>query len=77
MYLHLYFNPNKFADDGKALNRKLESLKEESLSGKRVSEYEKDYRGFFEKKGPRKEASRLPTDRIMSMQPVNDTAFLL
>lgn len=50
MYLHLYFNPDKFADDGKALNRKLDSLKEELLSGKRVLEHEKDYRKYFEVK---------------------------
>ena len=48
MYLHLYFNPDKFADDGKALNRKLNSLKEELLSGKRNPEHEKDYRKYFE-----------------------------
>ena len=48
MYLHLYFNPDKFADDGKALNRKLDSLKEELLSGKHVPEHEKDYRKYFE-----------------------------
>lgn len=50
MYLHLYFNPDKFADDGKALNRKLDTLKEELLSGKRVPEHEKDYRKYFEVK---------------------------
>ena len=48
MYLHLYFNPDKFADDGKALNRKLDGLKEELLSGKRIPEHEKDYRKYFE-----------------------------
>ena len=48
MYLHLYFNPDKFADDGKALNKKLDGLKEELLSGKRVPEHEKDYRKYFE-----------------------------
>jgi transposase len=48
MYLHLYFNPDKFADDGKALNRKLDSLKEELLSGKHLPEHEKDYRKYFE-----------------------------
>ena len=26
MYLYLYFNPDKFSDDGKALNRKLDAL---------------------------------------------------
>lgn len=50
MYLHLYFNPDKFVDDGKALNRKLDTLKEELLSGKRVPEHEKDYRKYFEVK---------------------------
>lgn len=48
MYLHLYFNPDKFVDDGKALNRRLDKLKEELLSGKRVPEHEKDYRKYFE-----------------------------
>lgn len=48
MYLHLYFNPDRFADDGKALNRKLDKLKEEILSGKRIPEHEKDYRKYFE-----------------------------
>jgi len=48
MYLHLYFNPDKFADDGKALNHRLDLLKEELLSGKRIPEHEKDYRKYFE-----------------------------
>jgi len=47
MYLHLYFNPEKHSDDGKAFNRKMDTLKEELLSGKRVPEHEKDYRKFF------------------------------
>ena len=47
MYLHLYFNPDKCADDGKAFNRKLGRLKEELLAGKRVPENEKDYRKYF------------------------------
>lgn len=50
MYLHLYFNPDKLADDGKALNRKLDILKKELLSGKRVPEHEKDYKKYFEVK---------------------------
>ncbi len=48
LYLHLYFNPDKSADDGKALNKKLDSLKEEILTGKRIPEHEKDYRKYFE-----------------------------
>ena len=47
MYLHLYFNPEKHSDDGKAFNRKMDMLKEELLSGKRIPEHEKDYRKFF------------------------------
>lgn len=50
MYLHLYFNSDKFSDDGKALNKKLDTLKNELLSGKRVPEHEKDYRKYFEVK---------------------------
>lgn len=47
MYLHLYFDPDKFSDDGKAFNRKLDALKEELLSGKRIPEHEKDYKKYF------------------------------
>ena len=47
MYLHLYFNPEKHSDDGKAFNRKMDKLKEELLSGKRIPEHEKEYRKFF------------------------------
>ena len=48
MYLHLYFNPDKLSDDGKAFNRKMDTLKAELLSGKRNPEHEKDYRKYFE-----------------------------
>lgn len=48
MYLHLYFNPDKFSDDGKAFNRKLNTLKNELLSGHRMLEHEKDYKKYFE-----------------------------
>ena len=47
MYLHLYFNPDKLSDDGKTFNRKLDALKAELLSGKRVPEHEKDYKKYF------------------------------
>lgn len=50
MYLHLYFNPDKFSDDGKAFNRKLDSLKNELLSSHRVPEHEKEYKKYFETK---------------------------
>lgn len=48
MYLHLYFNPEKSADDGKAFNRRLDKLKEELLSGRRNPAHEKDYQKCFE-----------------------------
>ena len=55
MYLHLYFNPDKFSDDGKAFNRRLNTLKNELLSSHRVPEHEKDYRKYFEiKETPKK-----------------------
>ena len=55
MYLHLYFNPDKFSDDGKAFNRRLDTLKNELLSSHRVPEHEKDYRKYFEiKETPKK-----------------------
>ena len=55
MYLHLYFNPDKFSDDGKALNRKLDTLKNELLSGHRVPEHEKEYKKYFEiKEAPKR-----------------------
>ena len=44
MYLHLYFNPEKYADDGKLFNQKMNKLKEELLSSQRVPEHEKDYK---------------------------------
>ena len=48
MYLHLYFNPEKYADDGKIFNQKMDALKEELLSGHRVPEHENDYKKYFE-----------------------------
>ena len=48
MYLHLYFNPEKYSDDGKIFNLKMTTLKEELLSGHRVSEHEKDYKKYFD-----------------------------
>lgn len=50
MYLHLYYNPDKAADDGKSFSRKLAALKEELLSGKRIREHQTDYDRYFEVK---------------------------
>ena len=47
MYLHLYFNPEKYFNDGLVFNKKLDKLKEELLTGHRVPEHEKDYRKYF------------------------------
>jgi len=47
MYLHLYFNPEKCSDEMRALNRKLDHLKQELLAGKRIPEHEQDYRKYF------------------------------
>ena len=46
MYLHLYFNPDILSDDGRIFDKKLDKLKEELLSGKRVPEHEKDYKKY-------------------------------
>ena len=48
MYLHLYFNPEKYSDDGKIFNLKMNTLKEELLSDHRVPEHEKEYKKYFE-----------------------------
>ena len=47
MYLHLYYNPDKQVDDAKAFNRKLDMLKDEILSGKKIPEHDKDYKKYF------------------------------
>ena len=48
MYLHLYFNPEKYSDDGKIFNLKMTTLREELLTGHRVPEHEKDYKKYFD-----------------------------
>ena len=47
MYLHIYFNPEKYYNDGLTFNKKLDSLKAEILADKRVPEHEKDYGKYF------------------------------
>lgn len=46
-YLHLYFNPDKQADDGKNFARKLDKLKAEILDGHRAAEHENEYKKYF------------------------------
>lgn len=47
MYLYVYYNSDKQVDDGKALNRKLNGLKQELLTHKCIAEHEKDYQKYF------------------------------
>ena len=76
MYLHLYFNPEKFADDGKALNKKLDALKEEIITGKRIPEHEKDYRKYFEIKESPKRGVSISYNRKRLTLLVSGTASL-
>ncbi len=45
--LHLYFNPDKKADDGKNFARKLDKLRAEILDGHRTAEHENEYKKYF------------------------------
>lgn len=47
MYLHLYFNPEKQAEDSKNFNRKLTGWTKELSSGRRIAEHEKYYKKYF------------------------------
>lgn len=48
IYLHIYFNIEKYADDETTFDRKLMSMRKENLSGKRVPEHETFYKKYFE-----------------------------
>ena len=48
MYLHVYYNPDKAVDDGRTLSKKLINLKDELLSGNRVTEHKRDYDKYFD-----------------------------
>lgn len=47
MYIHLYYNPEKYADDAVKFNQKLDRLKAEILSGHRVADHERLYKKYF------------------------------
>ena len=47
IYLHIYFNIDKFAEDETKFDRKLMSMRKEILSGKRVPEHESFYKQYF------------------------------
>ena len=48
MYLHVYYSVQKAADEELELNARLDGLREELLSGRRVDRHEKAYGQFFE-----------------------------
>ena len=48
MYLHIYFNPLKAAEDKVSFNKMLDSLERELLSGMRNPEHEKQYAKYYE-----------------------------
>ena len=50
VYIHLYYNIDRAAEDQKNFDRKLMGLKNEILSEKRVPEHEKLYKKYFEVK---------------------------
>ena len=50
VYLHIYFNIDKYAEDETNFDRKLMSMRKEVLNGKRVPEHESFYRKYFETK---------------------------
>ena len=55
MYLHLFFNPEKQADDSKLFAKKIEGLKQEILTDHRKAEHEPQYAKYFEiKKTPKR-----------------------
>jgi transposase len=48
IYVHLYYNVDRAADDERALDNHLATLREELLSGKRVEDHEKQYAKYFD-----------------------------
>ncbi|NLA91259.1 MAG: transposase, partial [Synergistaceae bacterium] len=48
IYVHYYYNIDRAAEEEKAFDRRLISLRDELESGKRVPEHETSYRRFFE-----------------------------
>lgn len=48
VYLHVFFNIEKFADDEAAFDRKILALRKELQEGKRVPEHESFYKKYFQ-----------------------------
>ncbi len=50
VYIHFYYNIDRAAEDQKDFDRRLMALKNEIISGKRVTEHEKLYKKYFDVK---------------------------
>lgn len=48
VYLHIYFNIEKYAEDETSFDRKLMAMRKEVLSGKRIPDHESFYQKYFE-----------------------------
>lgn len=59
IYLHYYYNIDKAAEDEKAFDRKLMTMRRELESGRRVSEHENFYKKYFEIKTTPKRGTRV------------------
>lgn len=59
MYIHFYYNIDRAAEDEKAFDRKLISLRQELEAGKRKQEHEKLYQTYFETKTTPKRGTKV------------------
>jgi len=59
VYIHYYYNIDKAAEDEKAFDRKLISLRRELESGKRIPEHENLYKKYFETKTTPKRGTKV------------------
>ena len=66
MYLHLYYNPEKAAEDGRQFNRYLKKLEKELLCGKHEPTHENAYKKYFTvKQTPVRGIQVEPVDKVM------------
>ncbi len=59
IYIHYYYNIDKAAEDEKAFDRKLITLRHELESGKRIPEHENLYKKYFETKTTPKRGTKV------------------
>ncbi|MEW5817004.1 MAG: IS1634 family transposase [Spirochaetota bacterium] len=59
IYLHYYYNIDKAAEDEKAFDKRLISLRHELESGKRITEDERHYKKYFETKTTPKRGTKV------------------